>query len=68
MIINADSIICDKNKDMKFQKNAEEFIRFCSSENRQTGVKGLLKHNKIQDIAKIIIRHYRLFKKKMFNT
>ena len=43
-------------------------IQVCSYENRQTCVKGVLKHNKRQDISKLDKSHYHLQIKIMFNT
>ena len=47
---------------------AEECIKLCTSEGSQMGVKGILKHKRIQDIVKISTRHIIIHKKKMFNT
>ena len=62
MRANADSI-----KKIKFRINYEEWFKLCSYENRQTGVNGGLKHNKIQDISKLNKKWYCL-PKNIFNT
>ena len=45
MMINAASMICDKNKEFKFKCFSEEFFKLCSYENIQTGIKHVLKQN-----------------------
>ena len=52
MRMNATSMICDKNKGLKFFFS-EECINFCSSVNIQMGIKGVLNTKKGQDITKI---------------
>ena len=67
MRTNTASMMCDNNKELKFNIFAEEFIKPCSSENIQMGVKGGLKHKKRKDISKSTRRHYHL-QTNMFNT
>ena len=63
MRINADSIIYDKNKEFESKNVSEECFKFFSFENRCTGVKGGIKHNKIQDVSKLNQMNYHLQKK-----
>ena len=56
-------MICDEKKEWKFKRFYEYFIKLCSSENGQIGVKGGLKHKKRQYISEITRRHYHLQKK-----
>ena len=63
MIMNVDSVICDKNTELKFKSFSEECIKLCFSENGHMGVKGVLNHNKIQYISKIKRRNNHLQKK-----
>ena len=44
MIVNAASMICDKNKEFEFKRFSEECIKLFSSENGYRGLKGLIKH------------------------
>ena len=46
MIMNIDSMICDKNKELRFNFVSEDCIKLCSSENILIDVKGGLKHKK----------------------
>ena len=66
--INADSMICEKNKELKSNFFPGECSKLCSSKNRQMTIKGGLKHKKIQHISKITTMNYHLQKNKMFNT
>ena len=59
--INASYIICDKNQEFKFKLFPKNAI--FSYENRQTGVKCGLKHNKIKVFSKLNQRHYHLQKR-----
>ena len=52
MKMNAASMVNYNNKGFKFKTNSEKCIKLCSSENRQIYIKGVLNHNKRQDIAK----------------
>ena len=60
-------MICDKGKGLKLKSFSEECIKLCSSENRQTGVKGGVKHKR-QDVAKFNRNNYHLQKNRMLNT
>ena len=39
MRMNADSMICENNKEFKFKSFSLECFKLCSYENRKTGVK-----------------------------
>ena len=56
--MNKALMICDKNEKYRLKNFASEFIKFCSYENRQMGVKDVLRDNKIEDVAKLNKRHY----------
>ena len=45
-------MICDKNKGLKLILFSEEIFKLRSSKNSQTGVKGVLKHQKRKDVVK----------------
>ena len=62
MIINAGSIICDKNKQIKYNFFSEQCFKLCSYENGKTGVKCGLKTNKRQEISKLNKSNYHLQK------
>ena len=62
MRMNAASMICDKIKGLKFKSVSEDFIRLCSSENRQTGVKCVVTQNKVQNSARFNRSNYHLQK------
>ena len=67
-MMNAALMICDNNKGLKLFFFSEECINLCSSGNMKTGVKGGLKHNKIQDVSKMNIIRFFNIKNKMLNT
>ena len=56
-------MIFDKNKVFKYKSFSKYFISLWSYENMGMGVKGVLKHNKRQDISKITGNNYHLQKK-----
>ena len=53
MTMNAASTICDKKKSFKFKTLSVKCFKLCSYENRQTGVKDQLKHEKKQDFENL---------------
>ena len=61
--MNAASIICDNNKELKFNSFSEELFKLCSYENRKTGVKCGLQNKKLQYVTKSNtgIYHYKKY-------
>ena len=58
MRINAASMICVKNKELKPQEFSEDCFRLCWYENSQNCVKGALNHKRIKYVAKSNKRNY----------
>ena len=57
-------MICESNRGFKPKKVSDDCTKLCTSENIQTGAKGVLNHKKRRDIRKTNRRYYNLLKTK----